>query len=81
MEHEIRAARTSRSPAGFAVAFAFAVVIALIADLDRPQEGILSTTRVIFEPGDFIARLAAHFERLYEQEIVPAMQRRGSGKP
>jgi hypothetical protein len=33
--------RTSRSIAQLAVAFAFAAVIGLIADLDRPQDGSL----------------------------------------
>jgi len=37
--------RTSRSPAGFAVAVTFAVVIVLIADLDRPQEGVLRVSQ------------------------------------
>jgi hypothetical protein len=33
--------RTSRSPAGLAIAFIFAAVITLITDLDRPQDGSL----------------------------------------
>ena len=37
--------RTSRSPAGFAVALTFAVVIVLIADLDRPLEGVLNVSQ------------------------------------
>jgi len=37
--------RTSRSLAELAVAFTFAVVIGLIADLDRPQEGVLKVSQ------------------------------------
>jgi hypothetical protein len=37
--------RTSRSPAELAVAFTFAAVIGLIADLDRPQEGVLEVSQ------------------------------------
>jgi hypothetical protein len=37
--------RTSRSLAALAVAFTFAVVIGLIADLDRPQEGVLKVSQ------------------------------------
>jgi hypothetical protein len=37
--------RTSRSLAELAVAFTFAVVIGLIADLDRPQEGVLQVSQ------------------------------------
>jgi hypothetical protein len=37
--------RTSRSPAELAVALCFAVVIGLIADLDRPQEGTLRVSQ------------------------------------
>jgi hypothetical protein len=37
--------RTSRSLAELAVAFTFAVVIGLIADLDRPQEGALQVSQ------------------------------------
>jgi hypothetical protein len=37
--------RTSRSLAELAVAFTFSVVIGLIADLDRPQEGILTVSQ------------------------------------
>jgi hypothetical protein len=37
--------RTTRSPAGLAVAVTFAVVIGLIADLDRPQEGALNVSQ------------------------------------
>lgn len=36
---------TSRSPAILAVAFTFSVVIGLIADLDRPQEGTLKVSQ------------------------------------
>jgi hypothetical protein len=36
---------TSRSLAELAVAFTFAVVIGLIADLDRPQEGVLQVSQ------------------------------------
>jgi hypothetical protein len=36
---------TTRSPVILAVAFTFSVVIALIADLDRPQEGILKVSQ------------------------------------
>ena len=38
-------AGTSRSMAILPVAFTFSVVIALIADLDRPQEGILRVSQ------------------------------------
>lgn len=38
-------ARTSRSLAELAVAFTFSVVIGLIADLDRPQEGLLKVSQ------------------------------------
>jgi len=37
--------RTRRSPAALAVAVTFAVVIWLIADLDRPQEGTLTVSQ------------------------------------
>jgi hypothetical protein len=37
--------RTSRSLAELAVAVAFSVVIGLIADLDRPQEGVLKVSQ------------------------------------
>ena len=37
--------RTSRSLAELAVAFTFSVVIGLIADLDRPQEGVLKVSQ------------------------------------
>ena len=37
--------RTSRSLAELAVTFAFAAIIGLIADLDRPQEGILKVSQ------------------------------------
>ena len=36
---------TNRSLVGFPVAFTFSVVIWLIADLDRPQEGILKVSQ------------------------------------
>jgi hypothetical protein len=38
-------AKTSRSPAVLAVAFTFSAVIGLIADLDRPQEGVLKVSQ------------------------------------
>jgi len=37
--------RTSRSFAELAVAFTFSAVIALVADLDRPQEGVLKVSQ------------------------------------
>jgi hypothetical protein len=37
--------RSRRSPAELAVAVAFSVVIGLIADLDRPQEGVLKVSQ------------------------------------
>jgi hypothetical protein len=37
--------RTSRSLAGLAVALTFSAVIGLIADLDRPQEGVLKVSQ------------------------------------
>jgi hypothetical protein len=37
--------RTSRSVAELAVAVTFSVVIGLIADLDRPQEGVLKVSQ------------------------------------
>lgn len=37
--------RTSRSMAELAIAFAFSIVIGLIADLDRPQEGALKVSQ------------------------------------
>ena len=39
---------TRRSLAILAVAFTFSVVIELIADLDRPQEGILKVSQQAF---------------------------------
>jgi hypothetical protein len=37
--------RTSRLIAELAVAFTFSVVIGFIADLDRPQEGVLTVSQ------------------------------------
>jgi hypothetical protein len=37
--------RTTRSPAALAVALTFSVIIGLIADLDRPQEGIMKVSQ------------------------------------
>jgi len=45
MGYQAGLARTSRSLAELAVAFAFAAVIGLIADLDRPQDGILTVSQ------------------------------------
>jgi hypothetical protein len=38
-------AATSRSPAVLVVAFTFSAVIGVIADLDRPQDGFLTTSQ------------------------------------
>lgn len=45
MGYHIGIAGTGRSPAQVAVAVTFAVVIGLIADLDRPQEGSLTVSQ------------------------------------
>ena len=43
--YQVGLTRTSRSPAVWVVALTFAAVIVLIADLDRPGEGVLQVSQ------------------------------------
>ena len=45
MGYHIALTGTSRSPAVVLVALSFALVICLVADLDRPQEGTLRVSQ------------------------------------